>query len=109
MSKSFRKRLINSTSEMKLVFFLILFVQRVSFAQPLNQFHVEKSTIDQRLMLGLGSWAVTNFIVSGIGWATVPDGEARYFHQMNVLWNTVNLGLAIPGYLKAKKKFHRIR
>jgi hypothetical protein len=55
-------------------------------------------------MLGLGSWAVTNFIVSGIGWATVPDGEARYFHQMNVLWNTVNLGLAIPGYFKAKKE-----
>ena len=104
MSKSFRKRLTNTTTEMKHVFFLLLFVQSVSFAQPLNQFHVEKSTIDQRLMLGLGSWAVTNFIVSGIGWATVPNGEARYFHQMNVLWNTVNLGLAIPGYLKAKKE-----
>ena len=101
---SFRKRLTNTTAEMKHVFLLLLFVQSVSFAQPLNQFHAEKSKIDQRLMLSLGSWAMTNFIVSGIGWATVPDGEARYFHQMNVLWNTVNLGLAIPGYLKAKKE-----
>jgi hypothetical protein len=54
-------------------------------------------------MIGLGTWATTNFIASGIGWATVPTGEAHYFHQMNVLWNTVNIGLAIPGYLKAKK------
>ena len=27
----------------------------------------------------------------------------KAFHQMNVFWNTVNLGLAIPGYIKAKK------
>ena len=54
-------------------------------------------------MIGLGTWATTNFIASGIGWATVPTGEAHYFHQMNVLWNTVNIGLAIPGYLKARK------
>ena len=104
MSKSFRKGFTNTTSKMKLVFFLFLFVQTVSFSQPLNQFQMEKSRIDQRLMLGLGSWALSNFAASGIGWATVPDGEARYFHQMNVLWNTVNLGLAIPGYLNAKKE-----
>jgi hypothetical protein len=54
-------------------------------------------------MIGLGTWSTTNFIASGIGWATVPKGEAHFFHQMNVIWNTINMGLAIPGYLKAKK------
>lgn len=69
----------------------------------MNDFNKERIQTDKRLMIGLGSWATTNFIVSGIGWATVPSGEAHYFHQMNVLWNTVNIGLAVPGYLKAKR------
>ena len=74
-----------------------------SFAQPLLEFNQERFQTDKRLMLGLGSWASANFLVSGVGWATVPKGEAHYFHQMNVLWNTVNIGLAIPGYFNAKK------
>ena len=89
---------------MKRIFLVscILF-SMLSTAQSLEQFNKERIQLDKRLMLGLGSWATTNFIVSGVGWATVPSGEAHYFHQMNVMWNTVNIGLAVPGYLKAKK------
>jgi hypothetical protein len=88
---------------MKSLLFYLVLVPFISLAQPLVKFNEERLQTDQNLMLGLGSWAVTNSIVSGIGWATVPKGEAHYFHQMNVMWNTVNLALAIPGYLKAKK------
>lgn len=84
-----------------MLFSLLLALQ--STGQALEQFNKERIQIDKRLMIGLGSWATSNFIVSGVGWATVPTGEAHYFHQMNVMWNTVNIGLAIPGYLKAKK------
>jgi hypothetical protein len=73
------------------------------FAQPLKEFNESRIQTDKKLMIGLGSWATANLVVSGIGWATVPDGEAHYFHQMNVMWNTVNLGLAIPGFIKARK------
>lgn len=55
-------------------------------------------------MIGLGSWATANFIGSGVGWATAQNEEMKSFHQMNVLWNTVNIALAIPGYLKAKRE-----
>ncbi len=89
---------------MKQIFLLVFLSSFISSAQPLQNFNKERAQIDKRLMLGLGSWATSNFIVSGIGWATAPKGEAYYFHQMNVLWNTVNLGLAIPGYFKAKKE-----
>ena len=85
---------------------IILFLLSVPFAraQQLSEFNAQRTKTDQNLMLGLGSWATANFVVSGIGWATTnPEGEAHYFHQMNVMWNTVNLGLAIPGYIKAKK------
>ena len=54
-------------------------------------------------MIGLGSWATINLVGSGIGWATAPNDEMKNFHQMNVMWNTVNLGLAIPGYIKARR------
>ena len=59
-------------------------------------------------MIGLGSWATANFIGSGIGWATAPNEEMKYFHQMNVMWNTVNIALAIPGYIKAKRESREI-
>ena len=53
-------------------------------------------------MLGLGSWAGLNILGSGIGWATSTNGQNKSFHQMNVMWNVVNLGLSIPGYFRAK-------
>ena len=71
-------------------------------SQSLVEFNSERNQIDKHLMISLGSWATSNFVLSGSGWASVPKSEAYYFHQMNVLWNTVNIALAIPGYFKAK-------
>ena len=88
---------------MRLLILPFLFFTSISLAQSLLEFNQERLQTDKRLMLGLGSWAGANFLVSGVGWATVPKGEAHYFHQMNVLWNTVNIGLAIPGYFNSKK------
>lgn len=85
------------------IFIFTLWSSVFSNAQSLEQFNKERIQIDKRLMVGLGSWATTNIVVSGIGWASVSTGEALYFHQMNVMWNTLNIGLAIPGYVKAKK------
>ena len=82
---------------------LFLFVGLSSHAQW-EDFNRERVKLDKRLMVSLGGWATTNLVVGGVGWATTPKGEAHYFHQMNFLWNTVNLGLAIPGYFKARKE-----
>lgn len=71
-------------------------------AQTLLSFNTERQQIDQQLMIGLGTWAASNFALSGYGWATAANEEVKYFHQMNVMWNTVNLGLALPGYFRAK-------
>ncbi len=53
-------------------------------------------------MIGLGTWAASNFALSGYSWATAANEQTKYFHQMNVMWNTVNLALAVPGYCRAK-------
>ncbi len=72
-------------------------------SSDLLQFNQSRYHIDQQLMVGLGSWATSNFLLSGIGWNQAQTPEERYYHQMNIFWNVVNIGLAVPGYLKAYK------
>ena len=53
-------------------------------------------------MMVLGSWAILNIATGAYG-MTTQAGSTKYFHQMNLFWNTVNLGIAgyslISGYL----------
>ena len=84
-------------------FGLIFFFGTVSWAQSYDAFNTERAKRDQALMLTLGSWASANAITGAIGWTTAKNPEVKAFHQMNVMWNAVNLGLAIPGYLKARQ------
>jgi hypothetical protein len=44
-------------------------------------------------MLVLGGWAVANLAMGSYGWARA-EGKQKYFHQMNFLWNTVNISIA---------------
>lgn len=93
---------------MKNILFLLFFTAFSSSAQPLVEFNQVRLQTDRRLMLTLGSWSVVNMLGSGIAWATSEDAQSKYFHQMNATWNVVNLGLAIPGYLKARKSDERL-
>jgi hypothetical protein len=44
-------------------------------------------------MFVLGGWAIANLTTGGIGWAK-NSGSSKYFNQMNLFWNTVNLSIA---------------
>jgi hypothetical protein len=88
--------------------FLLFFTAFSSAAQPLVEFNQVRLQTDRKLMLTLGSWSVVNIMGSGIAWATTKDEQSKNFHQMNVTWNIVNLGLAIPGYIKARKSDDRL-
>ena len=92
---------------MKRTCFILILIAFTCNSSPvvgqLQDFNTQRYKTDQKLMLSLGSWASANIVGSGIGWARSHGEENKYFHQMNVMWNLVNLGLAIPGYIKAKK------
>ena len=92
---------------MKSISIILFIIFCIYYSTPalgqLQDFNSQRSKTDQKLMLSLGSWASMNIVGSGIGWARSNSEENKYFHQMNVMWNLVNLGLAIPGYIKAKK------
>jgi len=60
----------------------------------------------EKAMITLGSWAVLN-IASGFIIAGQTQGEAKYFWQMNAYWNLINGGLAVMGYINARKAMTR--
>lgn len=69
-------------------------------SEMLTDFNQSRKQITKTGMLVLGSWAVGNMAVGGL-MMTRSSGSQFYFHQMNVFWNVVNLGLAGFGYYNA--------
>lgn len=76
-----------------------------SFSQKdvLLKFEKERINYTKKSMLVLGGWSAANIIVSGFATNT-HNREMRYFHQMNVLWNGINLVFAGLGYWGADKE-----
>lgn len=54
-------------------------------------------------MTVLASWAVANMAVSAFSLRS-GNTTARYYNEMNIIWNGFNLGLAGLGYLNASQK-----
>ena len=69
----------------------------------LTEFNKRQQRTTKIGMLTLGSWAAGNFAASGLSLKT-PKDRRYYFHQMNVLWNVVNVTLAGIGYQQAAHK-----
>lgn len=56
-------------------------------------FYEQSLHINNTGMVVLGSWALANISLGGLGWVRY-NGQKKYFHQMNLFWNTVNLSIA---------------
>jgi len=78
-----------------LIFSLLIIGVLPIFGQDsgMTDFYINSNQINTSGMYVLGGWAVANIAGGAIGWAN-SNGSAKYFHQMNVFWNTVNLGIA---------------
>lgn len=90
----------------KLILLLLSFSASIySIAQKvdLTQFEKKRVSIQKNAMIILGGWSAANIIVSGIATDT-RNKEARYFHQMNVMWGGINLAIAGLGYWGATKE-----
>lgn len=68
----------------------------------LEKFNRERIQTTKTAMIVLGGWSVAN-IATGLIAMGQTSGEAKYFHQMNAIWNVVNLGIATAGYLGNRK------
>jgi hypothetical protein len=83
----------------------ILAVSLASFAQKneLVTFEKQRANITKKSMIVLGGWSAANIILSAFATKT-HNQEMRYFHQMNVQWNGINLLFAGLGYWGADKQ-----
>lgn len=69
----------------------------------LTDFNKTRYQINEKGFLVLGSWSAVNIVSGAIGLATA-SGQAKYFHEMNLVWGSVNMLVALPGYLGARKR-----
>lgn len=90
----------------KNIFLLLLIIpsaqlfsqERVS--DSLFSFHESRMNLNESAMLVLGGWAAGNILI-GLYGNFRANGEAKYFHQFNAMWNVVNLGIAAYSYFNA--------
>lgn len=93
---------------MKKLFFVLFLVSIVlisaaaeeAVASELAEWNEIRLNFQRNGMMVLGGWALANFAVSGTA-MTQTQGQLFYFNQMNVLWNTVNVGIAGIGFYSA--------
>lgn len=72
---------------------LLLIPVMLDAQQGYEDFYKRSLSVNNAGMYVLGSWAITNMAVGAYGWAR-NDGSNKYFHQMNLFWNTVNISIA---------------
>jgi len=97
------KQSSNVTYKLFLVVLLLcayspIFSQTDSILLQINEEHLQ---FKKNGMQVLGGWALTNIAVSGF-MLTQTRGVNYRFHEMNVFWNIVNLGIAGLGYYDAQ-------
>lgn len=85
-----------------LTLLLILSFSYTSFSQQLTDFNQQQNKITKIGMTTLGAWSLSS-IAWGISGYNSSNESYKYFSQMNIAWGAINVGLALPGYLKARK------
>ena len=98
------------TAQMQKIYILLINIHLVGNALAQQNFNDSiansRNNITEKAMVTLGSWAAVN-IASGIIIAGQTQGESKYFWQMNAYWNLIIGGLAIMGYMNARKAMAR--
>ncbi|MCF8338450.1 MAG: hypothetical protein K9I74_10770 [Bacteroidales bacterium] len=86
-----------------LVTFSLMLTPYILFAggdDKVIETNMDRLSLQKTGMITLGSWAIGNIAVGSIRMGQTTGSQYR-FHQMNVFWNLVNLGIAAGGYYGA--------
>jgi hypothetical protein len=82
--------------------FSFLFIAFLGKAQGDSTLYNELWKKNRQGMIILSSWGASN-IAESMYFTPRTNGSKSYFHQMNGLWNTVNLGLGVAGIIKSHR------
>lgn len=84
---------MNGEKRLVMTVLSLLTVIAVSAQDGSRQFGEASMAASNTGMYVLGGWALANMAAGAYGWATF-EGEKKYFSQMNLFWNVVNLSIA---------------
>jgi hypothetical protein len=84
-------------------FIFAIFCLSSLYAQNIVEINKDRQKLSRQGMTFLTSWAATNIAGGTTAYFLAKDPEWKYFHEMNVFWNTVNLGLGISGLMSERK------
>jgi hypothetical protein len=82
-----------AAKKLLLLFCISLFAVQVEAQTDYESFYLKSQKNLNTGMYVLGSWALLNIATGAYGLST-QTGSSKYFHQMNLFWNSVNLGIA---------------
>lgn len=88
----------------KIYLILLLFVNLYSSKAQTSLDEINQTRCKHSLngMIAFSSWTGANLVAGTVGVLTTK-GETQHFFEMNLYFNAVNLGLAIPGLIGAVK------
>jgi hypothetical protein len=88
-----------------IIFQLSIVNCQLSFAQEIwipEAFVQTQGRLNKDGAIALSFWAIGNITYSGIQYGKT-SGETQRFHQMGIFWNSANLALAIPKFIRGYK------
>ena len=90
---------------MKVIIFLLFlfsaaYLSGIETDQSLTEWNQTRLGIQKNGMIVLGTWAAANITVSAVQ-LKKTRGQTRYFYQMNLFWNIINLGIASAGFVSS--------
>lgn len=90
---------------MRLFFLFLICISSFTYAQKssLHELNLKRYYHQRTGMTALTVWASANIATGTMGYFMSDDPVFRYFHEMNVFWNTVNLGLGIAALATTKR------
>lgn len=95
---------MNVKMVIKIAIYILVFLNAINTqAQQFDEFNQKRNQTQKNGMAVLTTWAGLNIGLGTVGSIT-HTGESKYFHQMNIGWNLVNLGLGISGLIQANKE-----
>ena len=91
------------------IIILILFILidgEAIFSQQtsINQFNIERQKISKTGLKVLAAYNVANIVYGSIASSRAGSGSDKYFHEMNAIWNGINLGIVGIGLLFTRKE-----
>ncbi|MBS1608304.1 MAG: hypothetical protein JSS70_05975, partial [Bacteroidetes bacterium] len=87
-----------------LALLLVIVLANTVYSQnELQSFNQDRIRITKSGMYVLGSWGAINTITGAIGLASA-NGEAKYFHQMNLIWGVTNFAIAGSALIGLRKR-----